>query len=71
VLDSSGKPVPSVKVQLMQGERVVGRTATDSNGKFEFHNLAPGTYQAIASVPGGTQVLTLTVAPPAGSPNGQ
>jgi hypothetical protein len=67
VLDASGQPVPNVKVQLMQGERLVGRTVTNTSGKFEFRNLAPGTYKAIASMPGGNQVMTMTVSSVAGT----
>ena len=66
VLDSSGKPFVSVNVRLMQGDRVVARTVTNASGKFEFHNLAAGTYEAIAQLPGASQVLTYTV-PPSGS----
>jgi choice-of-anchor A domain-containing protein/uncharacterized repeat protein (TIGR01451 family) len=51
-IQDSGEPgIKSVVVELIQGGSVIASTTTDDNGKYEFANLANGTYSVkISSV---------------------
>lgn len=42
--EDASKPIPSVVVQLWQGEQMLDQTTTNINGKYIFPNVAYGTY---------------------------
>jgi len=68
VSDSFGKPLPDATVQLQAtGGKVVGQTESDSDGKFSFKQIDPGTYALVAEKSGfqpGTVVVTLSADAP-------
>lgn len=46
VQDTNEKPLPGVKVDLLDNDgKIVGTTTTDNNGRYVFDNLPAGTYQ--------------------------
>lgn len=61
VLDSSGQPRAGIDVLLIQGTSLIAMTKTDAAGRFQFNNVPPGTYQAVAVAVGFVQVYTFTV----------
>lgn len=44
VVDSGGRPLTAVRVELERAGRVERATSTDSRGRFRFEGVAPGTY---------------------------
>jgi uncharacterized repeat protein (TIGR01451 family) len=61
-LDNSGEPgVPNATVQLMQAGSVVATTTTNSQGQYQFTNLAPGTYNVKFIAPNGASFTTEAV----------
>src|SRR5205823_8865568 len=48
VVDDNGVPVPSAEVTLKDAAGHSYRTETDAAGRFAFHNLSSGDYQAEA-----------------------
>src|SRR5215472_8520972 len=48
VVDENGVPVPSAEVTLKDAAGHSYRTESDAAGRFAFHNLSPGDYQAEA-----------------------
>src|ERR1039458_5717428 len=48
VIDSSGRPVAGVELQLRLGHALVSRTQTDSQGHATFSALLPGSYEISA-----------------------
>ena len=60
VLDSGGTSyVPGAKVVLQSSEAM--ETETDANGRYIFHDVAPGTHTIAASFPGLQAVQEITV----------
>ena len=59
---SSGQPLPSAEVSIMQGTQVISNASTDAFGRYTAHNIAPGTYTVMARFIGfGPQSRTVTV----------
>ena len=59
---SSGQPLPSAEVSIMQGTQVISNASTDAFGRYTAHNIAPGTYTVMARFLGfGPQSKTVTV----------
>ncbi|WP_343250045.1 InlB B-repeat-containing protein [Diplocloster hominis] len=50
-----------VTVTIMSGSRTVAVTQTDQNGRYEFHNINPGTYNIVAERPGHKTMTLLSV----------
>ena len=60
VLDSGGASyVPGAKVVLQSSETL--ETETDANGRYIFHDVAPGTHTIAASFPGLQAAQEITV----------
>jgi hypothetical protein len=60
---SSGQPLESAEVSVMQGTQVIFNTTTDAFGRYHAHNLAPGTYTVSARFIGfraETKTVTVT-----------
>jgi hypothetical protein len=59
---SSGQPLPSAEVSIMQGTEVISNTNTDAFGRYTAHNIAQGTYTVTARFLGfGPQSRTVIV----------
>jgi hypothetical protein len=59
---SSGQPLPSAEVSIMQGTEVISNAITDAFGRYTAHNIAQGTYTVMARFLGfGPQSRTVTV----------
>jgi hypothetical protein len=57
VEDPQGRTVADASVALLPLNRAAGAvTTTDQQGRFEFHNISPGSYRLSAGVPGFTTV---------------
>src|ERR1043166_3609961 len=55
VTDPLGAVVPGAQVQLFRESKLVGATATDSEGKYRFSPLAPGRYRVKTQAPSFAQ----------------
>jgi len=55
VTDPLGAVVPGAQVQLFRESKLVGSTATDSEGKYRFSPLPPGRYQVKTQAPSFSQ----------------
>jgi iron complex outermembrane receptor protein/vitamin B12 transporter len=55
VTDPLGAVVPGAQVQLFRESKLVGSTATDSEGKYRFSPLAPGRYRVKTQAPSFSQ----------------
>ncbi len=55
VTDPLGAVVPGAQVQLFRESKLVGATATDSEGKYRFSPLPPGRYQVKTQAPSFSQ----------------
>src|ERR1700730_8541672 len=56
VTDASGATVPNATVTLTQSERSLKTTVqTDSDGRYEFPSVAPGSYDLSVASPGFTE----------------
>src|SRR5262249_19359925 len=51
-VDAAEKPIEGVKLELKTNGRVVATATTDQKGEGLFPNVAPGTYEAVASKDG-------------------
>ncbi len=51
-LDETGKPLPTVKIEIKKGSALLGSVLTDENGKASLPNLAAGTYEITATKEG-------------------
>lgn len=49
VAADSRSPLAGARVQLMSGERAVATTATDDDGRYRIANVAPETYEVLAT----------------------
>lgn len=49
--DSLGAVIPKAQVELVRDQKVIASTTADSEGKYEFHDVAAGRYQLRASAP--------------------
>jgi hypothetical protein len=59
---SSGQPLPSAEVSIMQGTEVISNASTDAFGRYTAHNIAPGTYTVQARFLGfGPRTRSVTV----------
>src|SRR5512146_2457410 len=52
VVDSSGRPIPGVKIAIIQGSESVASATTDDAGKFAFDSLKEGAYELAATAVG-------------------
>ena len=52
IVDSSGRPIPSVKVTVMKDGKALKTDETDENGEFDFQAILPGKYELDAKIPG-------------------
>jgi len=52
VLDPSGSPVPAAHVTVLRSLAVVSEVTTNTEGKFEFPNIASGKFEVRATAPG-------------------
>jgi hypothetical protein len=52
IVDSSGRPIPAVKVTVLKDGTAVKNDATDENGEFDFEAIQPGKYELDAKIPG-------------------
>lgn len=52
VVDSSGRPISSVNIAIIQGGESVASAMTDDNGKFRFDSLKEGAYELAATANG-------------------
>jgi Carboxypeptidase regulatory-like domain len=52
IVDSSGRPIPAVKVTVLKDGTAVKNDATDENGEFDFEAIQPGKYELDARTPG-------------------
>jgi outer membrane receptor protein involved in Fe transport len=58
IIDPSGQPVPSARVNLLARLAPVAERQSDAQGHFRFANLPAGDYRLIANVPGFTASAT-------------
>jgi len=58
VVSPDGKPQPNVEVLFEDSHGVRTTTGTDTSGRFEMPDLAPGKYTAMADSPNGTSDRT-------------
>lgn len=66
VMDVDGVPVPDAPVALFRGDKELGRTASDSLGRFRLGGLAGGTYRvAVGPHARLVRAWTADTAPPA------
>ena len=49
VTDSKHEPQVSASVRIMKGDKTVSGTTTDFDGKYQFSNVVPGTYDLVVS----------------------
>jgi len=56
VVDSSGRPIPSVNVAILQGGESVASATTDDAGEFRFDSLKEGAYELAAAEDGFQRV---------------
>ena len=69
VRDAQGAAVPSASITLVSSTHVpMLVTATDSNGRFEFHDVLAGSYRLAAEAP-GFDVVSIEVSLAAGQSN--
>ena len=52
IVDSSGRPLPSVNVTVLKDATALKSEKTDENGEFDFDVKEPGKYELDAEVPG-------------------
>lgn len=52
VVDDKGLPLAGMIVRIYEGATVVGSAVTDATGRAAVRDLAPGTYDVLASAPG-------------------
>ena len=58
VTDASGASVPNATVTLSQAERSLQtKVQTDNDGRYDFPNVAPGTYDLSVAAPGFTEYV--------------
>ncbi len=55
VYDPAGRAVPRATVNLLRSMVAVAQAQTDDNGKYQFRELANGTYTIVANAPGLTK----------------
>ena len=67
VTDPSGSRVPRVALQLLRGESQVQTATSDAQGRYEFRNLAPGSYTIRAAANGFAPFSADVLAPIAGN----
>lgn len=53
VINPGEEGIAGVEIRLMQGGSIVATTTTDSNGRYKFDNLVPGTYTVVEVQPAG------------------
>lgn len=66
VVDHTGTPAAKSEVTIRQGQQVVAKTTTDSEGRFAVKGIKGGVYEVASGTTVGTyRVWNETVAPPA------
>jgi outer membrane receptor protein involved in Fe transport len=52
ILDPDGRPISRARVNLLNGLAPLEERTADSEGRYRFENLSPGTYSLVANAPG-------------------